>query len=153
VLHTPGHTRGHLCLLHPRTGSLFCGDHIPGGTGTVIIDPPEGNMAAYMRSLARLLEEPIETLFPGHGSPQGAAKRRIEWLISHRRKREALVLAALAEEPEPLEALVKRAYRDTPPELWKYAERSLLAHLEKLEAEGRAVRAEGRESGERWARA
>lgn len=148
VLHTPGHARGHLCFLHPRTRSLFCGDHIPGGTGTVIIDPPEGNMAAYVRSLGRLLEEPIETLFPGHGSPQGAARRRIEWLISHRRKREALVLAALAEEPEPLDALVRRAYRDTPPELWKYAERSLLAHLEKLEAEGRAVRAD-----ERWCRA
>ena len=147
VLHTPGHARGHLCFLHPRTRSLFCGDHIPGGTGTVIIDPPEGNMAAYVRSLGRLLEEPVETLFPGHGSPQGAAKRRIEWLISHRRKREALVLAALAEEPEPLAALVQRAYRDTPPDLWEYAERSLLAHLEKLEAEGRAAR-----EGERWCR-
>ncbi len=148
VLHTPGHARGHLCFLHERTRSLFCGDHIPGGTGTVIIDPPEGNMAAYVRSLARLLEEPVATLFPGHGSPQGAARRRIEWLISHRRKREALVLAALAEEPEPLEALVERAYRDTPSALWKYAERSLLAHLEKLEAEGRAVR-----EGERWCKA
>jgi glyoxylase-like metal-dependent hydrolase (beta-lactamase superfamily II) len=148
VLHTPGHARGHLCFLHPRTRSLFCGDHIPGGTGTVVIDPPEGNMAAYVRSLGRLLEEPVSTLFPGHGSPQGAARRRIEWLISHRRKREALVLAALAEDPEPLEVLVERAYRDTPPALWTYARRSLLAHLEKLEAEGRAVRA-----GERWCRA
>ena len=148
VLHTPGHARGHLCFLHPRTRSLFCGDHIPGGTGTVIIDPPDGNMAAYVRSLGRLLDEPIETLFPGHGSPQGAARRRIEWLISHRLKREALVLAALAEDPEPLDALVQRAYRETPPDLWTYAQRSLLAHLEKLEAEGRAVR-----SGERWARA
>jgi glyoxylase-like metal-dependent hydrolase (beta-lactamase superfamily II) len=147
VIHTPGHARGHLCFLHARTGSLFCGDHIPGGTGTVIIDPPEGNMAAYVRSLERLRGEPIETLFPGHGSPQGAARRRIDWLISHRRKREALVLAALGGEPEPLEALVTRAYRDTPSELWGYAERSLLAHLEKLEAEGRAARA-----GERWRR-
>ncbi len=148
VLHTPGHTRGHLCFLHERTRSLFCGDHIPGGTGTVIIDPPEGNMAAYVRSLGRLLEEPVATLFPGHGSPQGAARRRIEWMISHRRKREALVLAALIEDPEPLEVLVERAYRDTPPALWTYAQRSLLAHLEKLEAEGRAVR-----EGELWCRA
>ena len=147
AIHTPGHARGHLCFIHPRTGSLFCGDHIPGGAGTVIIDPPEGNMAAYVRSLERLRDEPIETLFPGHGSPQGAARRRIEWLISHRRKREALVLAALGEAPEALDALVARAYRDTPTELWGYAERSLLAHLEKLEAEGRAARA-----GERWRR-
>ena len=152
VIHTPGHARGHLCFFHPRTRSLFCGDHITGGTGTVIIDPPEGNMAAYIRSLERLLEEPIDTLFPGHGSPQGAARRRIEWLISHRRKREALVLAALVEEPEPIEVLVERAYRDTPPELWKFAERSLLAHLEKLEAEGRAERTREGGAGERWFR-
>jgi glyoxylase-like metal-dependent hydrolase (beta-lactamase superfamily II) len=152
VLHTPGHARGHLCFLHPRTRSLFCGDHIPGGTGTVIIDPPDGNMAAYVRSLGRLLDEPIETLFPGHGSPQGAARPRIEWLISHRRKREALVLDALAEDPKPLDALVQRAYRDTRPELWAYAERSLLAHLEKLEADGRGVRRGERGAGERWAR-
>ncbi len=148
ALHTPGHARGHLCFLHERTRSLFCGDHIVGGSGTVIIDPPEGEMSAYLRSLERLLAEPIEVLFPAHGSPQGAARRRIGWMIDHRREREAKVLAALASEPEPLAALVERAYQDTPRELWRYAERSLLAHLEKLEAEGRAAR-----SGERWRRA
>jgi glyoxylase-like metal-dependent hydrolase (beta-lactamase superfamily II)/8-oxo-dGTP pyrophosphatase MutT (NUDIX family) len=145
AIHTPGHARGHLCFLHERTRSLFTGDHITGGTGTVIIDPPEGDMAAYIASLERLLREPIETLFPGHGSPQGAASRRIRWLIDHRREREAKVRAALGHEPLPLADLVERAYQDTPRELWRYAERSLLAHLIKLEAEGGTVR-----EGERW---
>ena len=76
ALHTPGHTRGHLCFLHPRTRSLLTGDHIPGGAGTVIVDPPEGDMRAYVASLERLLGEPVESLFPGHGSPQGGAMRR-----------------------------------------------------------------------------
>ena len=75
MLHTPGHARGHLSFLHERTRSLFCGDHIPGGTGTVIIDPPDGDMVPYLASLERLLAEPVETLFPAHGSPQGAAPR------------------------------------------------------------------------------
>jgi endoribonuclease LACTB2 len=145
AIHTPGHARGHLCFFHPRTGSLFTGDHITGGGGTVIIDPPEGDMAAYVASLERLLKEPIGTLFPGHGSPQGAAARRINWLITHRREREAKVLAALTGNAEPLSALVARAYADTPHELWGYAERSLLAHLLKLESEGRAHR-----EGDRW---
>jgi len=105
-------------------------------------------MAAYVRSLERLLEEPVETLFPAHGSPQGAAQRRIRWLIAHRREREQKVLAALGSEPQPITKLVERAYADTPPELWPHAERSLLAHLEKLEAEGRAARV-----GEGWQRA
>lgn len=145
ALHTPGHTRGHLCFLHPRTRSLFSGDHISGGQGTVIIDPPEGDMAAYLGSLERLLSEPVETLFPGHGAPQGAAERRIRWLIDHRVEREAKVLAALDVTPRPLGDLVKRAYADTSHELWAYAERSLLAHLLKLEGERKA-----RREGEAW---
>lgn len=147
ALHTPGHTRGHLCLLHERTRSLFTGDHIPGGGGTVIIDPPDGDMTQYLASLERLLREPVETLFPGHGSPQGAAERRIRGLIRHRREREAKVLAALDAEPRTLEELVERAYADTARELWKYAERSLLAHLLDLESRGAAAR-----DGERWRR-
>ncbi|MEK7329784.1 MAG: MBL fold metallo-hydrolase, partial [Candidatus Eisenbacteria bacterium] len=118
ALHTPGHTRGHLCFLHPRTRSLFTGDHIPGGQGTVIIDPPDGDMAAYLSSLERLLREPVETLFPGHGAPQGAAQRRIRWLIAHRLEREAKVLAALDAEPRSLSELVERSYGDPPRELW-----------------------------------
>ena len=147
VLHTPGHTQGHLCFFHPRTGSLFTGDHIPGGAGTVIIDPPEGDMRRYVESLERLAREPVVTLFPAHGAPQGAAQRRIRGLIEHRLKREAMVLAALDDEPRSLDALVEVAYADTARELWGYAERSLLAHLVKLEAEGRAA-----SEDERWRR-
>ena len=145
AIHTPGHTRGHLCFIHPRTRSLFSGDHIPGGTGTVIIDPPEGDMAAYIASLERLTTEPVETLFPGHLGPRGAAQRRIRELIEHRLGRERHVAAALDATPRTPAELVARAYDDTPRELWGYAERSLLAHLIKLESEGRA----GKE-GERW---
>jgi endoribonuclease LACTB2 len=145
VIHTPGHARGHLCLFHEPTGSLFTGDHIVGGGGTVIIDPPEGDMAAYLASLERLLLEPVRAMYPGHGSPQGGVLRRIQSLIAHRLERERKVLEALDREPRPLPALVERAYAETPRELWVYAERSLLAHLIKLEAEGRA-----RRHGEAW---
>lgn len=148
AIHTPGHTRGHLCLFHPRTGALLTGDHIPGGSGTVIVDPPEGDMAAYVASLEKLLPLGVRTLFPAHGSPQGGAARRIRGLIAHRLERENRVVAALAGEPLALGELVPIAYADTRPELWLYAERSLLAHLLKLEGEGRA-----RREGERWRRA
>jgi glyoxylase-like metal-dependent hydrolase (beta-lactamase superfamily II)/8-oxo-dGTP pyrophosphatase MutT (NUDIX family) len=149
VIHTPGHARGHLCLFHPRTGALLTGDHVT-GAGTVIIDPPEGDMGDYLRSLERLLTLPIRTLFPAHGGPQGAAKRRIQGLIDHRLGRERKVLEALAagSGAASIGALVERVYDDTPRDLWPYAERSLLAHLLKLEAEGKAVR-----EGEQWRRA
>ena len=152
VLHTPGHARGHACFLHPRTQSLFTGDHIPGGTGTVIIDPPGGDMTDYVNSLRRLAGENVTTLFPGHGSPQGGVQRRIHWLIEHRIEREKQVLEALGSEPARLAELVPRAYAGTPRELWPYAERSLLAHLLKLEREGRARRSRLRQD-ELWSRA
>jgi glyoxylase-like metal-dependent hydrolase (beta-lactamase superfamily II)/8-oxo-dGTP pyrophosphatase MutT (NUDIX family) len=145
AIHTPGHTRGHLCFFEPRTRTLFSGDHIPGGRGTVIIDPPEGDMGDYIRSLERLLERPTDALFPGHGSPQGGVERRIRGLIAHRRERERKVRHALQAEPLTLRALVERAYQDTKPDLWDLAERSLLAHLLLLERDGVAER-----DGARW---
>jgi ribonuclease/clavin/mitogillin len=144
VVHTPGHTRDHLCLLHGSSGSVFCGDHIA-GAGTVVIDPPDGDMHAYLDSLEKLLELSPRVLYPAHGSPRGGAERRLRELIAHRLEREWKVAQALSETPAGIAYLVPIVYADTPKELWKWAERSLLAHLIKLEAEGRARRA-----GERW---
>jgi len=136
-----------LCFLHERTGALLTGDHIV-GAGTVIVDPPEGDMTEYMASLERLASLPVRTLFPGHGSPSGAAIRRIKALLAHRVEREQKVYQALiggvSRTPAELVAL---AYVDTPRTLWGYAERSLIAHLIKLEREGRA-----RREGSRWRR-
>ena len=145
VLHTPGHTQDSISLWHPRTRSMFVGDLLPGGAGSVIIDPPDGDMGQYFASLARVAALEPETIFPAHGSPQGAAVRRIAQLVAHRREREAKVFAALEQTPRTLRELVERAYTDTKPELWSYAERSLLAHLLLLERDQRAVR-----DGERW---
>jgi ribonuclease/clavin/mitogillin len=145
VLGTPGHTRDSISLWLPKRKALFCGDLLPGGAGTVVIDPPDGDMRAYLASLERCAALGPETLFPAHGSPSGGAVRRIRALVAHRLEREARVLAALDVGPRPLEDLVPRVYDDTPRELWSLAERSLLAHLEKLEREGRAERA-----GEGW---
>lgn len=145
VLSTPGHTRDSISLWRPASRALLCGDLVPGGPGSVIIDPPDGDMGQYLGSLERLAALGPLTLFPAHGSPQGAAVRRIRALVQHRREREAKVLAALALEPRSLADLLPVAYDDTPRELWPYAERSLLAHLLLLERGSRAAR-----DGERW---
>ena len=141
VLETPGHTRDSISLWQAKRQLLFCGDLLPGGPGSVVIDPPDGDMRAYLASLERCAALDPAVLFPAHGSPSGAAVRRIRALIAHRLERESKVLAALDVGPRPLEDLVPRVYEDTPRELWGWAERSLLAHLEKLEREGRAERA------------
>lgn len=140
IIETPGHTRDSISLWQPRLRSLFVGDLLPGGAGSVIIDPPDGDMAQYLASLERVAALQPATLFPAHGSPQGAAVHRIRQLLAHRLEREARVVAALAPEPLAVAELLPSAYADVNPELWPYAERSMLAHLAKLEQDGRASR-------------
>src|SRR5512146_445487 len=140
VIHTPGHASNHLCFLLEEERILFTGDHIIQGS-TVVIDPPDGDMAAYLRSLESLLHEPLDSLAPGHGTLILQPHAAIEALIQHRLRREAKVLASLPhQQPDDLPTLVRRVYDDVPPQLHSLAERSLLAHLLKLEAEARARR-------------
>jgi glyoxylase-like metal-dependent hydrolase (beta-lactamase superfamily II) len=137
----PGHTRGHTCLFDETSRAVVAGDLVA-GIGTVIIDPPEGDMADYLDSLKRLIDLGPGTLYPAHGPviPGGVAK--LQQYLSHRLDREAKVLGALSKRGAPAQAadLVPAAYPDVPPGLYGLAERSLLAHLLKLEKEGRARR-------------
>lgn len=140
VFHTPGHASNHLCYLLEEERLLFTGDHIIQGS-TVVIDPPDGDMGAYLRSLDSLLREDLEALAPGHGTLIASPQAAIESLIRHRQRREAKVLAALPHDRgADLSTLVQRVYDDVPARLHALAERSLLAHLLKLESESRVLR-------------
>lgn len=143
VIHTPGHASNHLCFLLEEEGLLFTGDHIIQGS-TVVIDPPDGDMSAYIASLESLLGEPLNYLAPGHGTRIPQPHAAIRGLIRHRLRRETKVLATLPrQQPAGLPALVRRVYDDVPAQLHPLAQRSLLAHLIKLEAEHRAIRVAG----------
>ncbi len=138
VLHTPGHASNQLCYLLEEEHMLFTGDHIMQGS-TVVINPPDGNMSHYFASLERLYEEDIEWLAPGHGFLMERPYEIVERLIVHRRNRENKVVNALRGAGRgSVEALVATVYDDTPEGLHKLAMRSLLAHLHKLEVDGRA---------------
>lgn len=140
VIHTPGHASNHLCFLLEEERTLFTGDHIIQGS-TVVIDPPDGDMAAYIGSLESLLREPLDYLAPGHGTLMPQPRAAIQNLIRHRLRREAKVLTSLPHQhPADLSTLVRRVYDDVSPQLHSLAGRSLLAHLLKLEAEARALR-------------
>jgi glyoxylase-like metal-dependent hydrolase (beta-lactamase superfamily II)/8-oxo-dGTP pyrophosphatase MutT (NUDIX family) len=136
ALHTPGHARGHLCFLDERSGALLAGDMVS-TLSTIVIDPPEGDMAEYMRQLARLRALAPRTLYPAHGAPAPGAPAVLDAYLAHREAREAKVRAAL---PGTLAEVTARAYDDTAPVLHPVAARSCLASLEKLEREGRARR-------------
>jgi glyoxylase-like metal-dependent hydrolase (beta-lactamase superfamily II) len=137
ALHTPGHARGHLCFLEERTRSLITGDLIV-GLGTVVIDPPEGNMSDYLRSLERMRGLDPSAIFGAHGPVVGSALRKIDEYIAHRLEREANIFGAVREGAGTEREIVAVVYTDVPEKLHALAERSVLAHLEKLQAEGRA---------------
>lgn len=145
ALHTPGHASNHLCYLEQEHRWLFTGDHIMNGS-TVVINPPDGNMSDYLRSLDALRDKPIAAIAPGHGAPMHEPLREIDALIEHRLKRERKVVERLAGLPDStLSTLVAAVYDEVDPRLHRLAERSLLAHLEKLKDDGLA-----REVGGRW---
>jgi glyoxylase-like metal-dependent hydrolase (beta-lactamase superfamily II) len=137
AIHTPGHTPDHLVFW--SDGALFTGDAVL-GRGTSIIDPPEGDLAAYLRSLRRMLELGPRVIYPGHGPVVFDAEAKLQEYLSHRAMREEQVLVALGRGPARPADLVTAIYAETPTELHPIAERQVLAHLLKLEKEGAVVR-------------
>ncbi len=148
VIHTPGHASNHLCYLLEEEHTLFTGDHVMQGS-TVVINPPDGDMAAYLAALRALLDLDLHWLAPGHGFLVGAPHEAVRALIAHRLRREARVLQVLRDVGSAsVTALLARVYDDVPTAIHPVAARSLLAHLLKLQAEGAA-----RCAGEDWSAA
>jgi len=136
ALHTPGHARGHLCFHEARTDTLISGDNIV-GLGSVLIDPPEGNMCDYLVSLEEMGALPnLSVIFGGHGPAIANPYARIQEYLAHRLEREANILKAVSEGATIPKEIVARVYTDVSPKAHGMAERAVLAHLEKLIADG-----------------
>ena len=144
ALHTPGHCANHLCFVTEGPGLLFSAD-LAMSWSTSVVSPPDGDMADYMRSLARIAARDDRLMLPGHGPVLPQPRPFLAALIRHREAREAKVLAALrAAGTASAEDLVPPVYGPSlDPRLVRGAARSLLAHLLKLVAEGRARREGG----------
>lgn len=139
AIQTPGHASNHVCYRQTELNWIFTGDHVIDGS-TVVIDPPDGNMKDYLVSLARLKEFQPAALAPGHGELIHDPDRSIDWIIDHRLEREAQVMAAIKANPGlTTMELVAHVYKDVDQKLYGWAERSLLAHLLKLEDDGAAI--------------
>lgn len=140
ALHTPGHASNHLCWMLLGEQMLFSGDHVMQGS-TVVIAPPDGDMAAYLSSLERLLSEEValRSIAPGHGSLITDPEPVVAGTIDHRLGREARVAQALrAAGRGSVDDLLPAVYADVHEALYPVARFSLWAHLRKLADEGRA---------------
>lgn len=132
---TPGHTSNHLAFALPEAGALFSGDHVMGWS-TTIVSPPDGDMAAYMASLDKLMHRDDRIYYPAHGDPVENPRRLVRGMIGHRKQREGQILRLLSAQPQAIAAMVERMYVGIDPRLFPAAERSVLAHLIDLRDRG-----------------
>jgi glyoxylase-like metal-dependent hydrolase (beta-lactamase superfamily II) len=152
ALHTPGHAKGHLCFHDEYRGVLMTGDNIV-GVGSVLIDPPEGNMHDYLDSLERMLALPmLGVLLGGHGPAVAVPYNKIIEYITHRVEREQNILAAVHEGASTPKDIVARVYTDVSPKAHAMAERAVLAHLERLRDNGAVYEESGNWSAQNRAR-
>jgi len=142
VIHTPGHAANHLCLVLLEDHLLFSGDHVLCGS-TTVIDPPDGDMTAYLDSLdllsAACAQHALEFILPAHGyvigGYAGEATAAIARLKAHRLQREAKILEAMQTQPQGTpDDWLAHAYADVPERMWPVAKRSLIAHVARIES-------------------
>ncbi len=137
ALHTPGHAPGHLAFYDPHYRFLYASDMVSTLT-SIVVAPPEGDLAVYLDSLRRLLTLDCRLLLPAHGGPSSRPRRTLEEALAHRAKRETMLLAALGPAPRTIPALAVELYKGLPAPLMRFAELQVLAGLQKLQREGRA---------------
>ena len=130
---TPGHTANHMCYALTEEGALFCGDHVMGWS-TSVVAPPDGDMAAYLASLERLIARGDRILYPTHGSPVADPQTYLRELLAHRRMREAQILDAAHYGDAAV--IAQKLYPDIAPALRRAAAAQVQAHLDHLAAQG-----------------
>lgn len=126
ALWTPGHFGNHLSFV--IADAVFTGDQVMGWASTMV-SPPDGDLAAFMSSARRLADRNARVFFPGHGAPVTQPTARAEWLIAHRNRREAEILARLVGSGVGIPDLTRAIYTDIPAPLLAAAERNVFAHL------------------------
>ncbi len=150
VLHTPGHAADHLCFAwvgQQRDKVLFSADHVMSWS-TSVVSPPGGDMQAYFDSLNLLLDRDDDVYLPGHGPALRNPRELVREMLTHRMIREQAIARKLADGPADTYTIMDALYSQLNPRLRRAAERNVLAHLLKMEAEGKA-----RREGEMWHRA
>ena len=126
VIHTPGHLGNHICLAW--RDRCFTADHVMGWASS-LVSPPDGDLTDFMTSCAHLKTRSWQIFYPGHGAPINDPSTRLDWLIEHRKSREAAVVEALKGGHQTAAEITAVVYQDTPKAMWPAAQRNVLAHL------------------------
>ena len=147
TIYTPGHAVDHVCFaLAGKSGDriLFSADHVMSWSSS-IVSPPGGDMKLYFDSLDLLLKRQDDVFLPGHGPLLRDPRKLVQELKDHRQMRENAIAEKLKEGPADTYTLMDSLYSQVNPRLRRAAERNVLAHLQKMEIEGKVQR-----DGELW---
>lgn len=141
AIHTPGHAPGHLCFHEVTSGALIAGDMVA-GVGTILVEPQDGDMALYLKSLSVMKQLRPKVLLPAHGDPITRPDERLDLYIRHRAMRETKILESMSAAigVHSMDSILERAYDDVPKHVFPLARLSLEAHLIKLERDGKVER-------------
>jgi glyoxylase-like metal-dependent hydrolase (beta-lactamase superfamily II) len=145
AIHTPGHAPDHMCLWHAESRTLFVGDMLVQGSTVVIPASHGGSLVEYLRSLERMLQLGPARALPAHGPVIDDPAALIHQYVQHRAFRERQVLEAVDSGATTLDAITAKIYPSIGAGLLLMARESALAHLLKLESEGRVSR-----DGDAW---
>ena len=111
VLHTPGHSYGHICLWSPSVGLLFSGDHLlPGVTPPVTFERgfDADPMRSYLSSLEQIVTRDPALVLPGHGSPFAEGARRAQAITRNKLRRAEAVRRLIEESPATVTEITDR---------------------------------------------
>ncbi|PTM45787.1 glyoxylase-like metal-dependent hydrolase (beta-lactamase superfamily II) [Sphingomonas aerolata] len=140
-----GHSPEHACLLNEVSGILIAGDQvlprISPNISLGITEPHADPLGEWFAAIARLKTLPADLLvLPGHGDPFTGLHTRLGAMDREHRERLDELAAFLAEPRRAVECFGRLFRRAIGPDLLGMATGEALAHLRRLEVEGRAVR-------------
>ncbi|HXK32553.1 MAG TPA: MBL fold metallo-hydrolase [Dehalococcoidia bacterium] len=137
IVHTPGHTAGHICVFFEEERMLFAGDNVLGVGTAAIAPPPHGDMGEYIRSLRKMQSLDAAVLAPGHGPIVKEPNRKIQELIDHRQQREDQIAGLIAQGKTDVKSLVRAIYPELDKRLMGMATGQVISHLHKLQDDGK----------------
>lgn len=140
VIHTPGHSPDHACFWHEPSATVFCGDLAVAGSTVVIPASGAGDLSAYLASLERVMDLRPSRMLPAHGPIIEEPEALLRRYLAHRRAREDQIVAAVTAGHSSADSIVSHIYAAMSPVLTGMARESVMAHLLKLERDGRVRR-------------
>ncbi|KAJ8570166.1 hypothetical protein K7X08_006743 [Anisodus acutangulus] len=132
IISAPGHTDGHMALLHVSTNSLIVGDHCVGQGSALLDSASGGNMKDYFQTTYKFIDLSPHALIPMHGRTNMWPKHMLCGYLKNRKHRESTILKAIENGAKTLYDIVAYTYADVDQSLWFYASSNVRLHVDHL---------------------